>query len=358
MRAQAAVLRDPGKPFTVEDVSLAAPGPGEALVRVAGAGMCHTDVLFRGLAELPMPMVFGHEGSGVVEAVGPGVTRVAPGDHVVMSYDSCGWCGRCVTGAASYCDEFMTRNLSGVRADGSAGATGPGGEPVAARWFGQSCFATHAVATERNLVTVDKSLPLELLGPLGCGLQTGAGSVLIALDVRPAEAIAVFGAGAVGLAAVMAAKVAGAGEIVAVDLHASRRELALELGATRALDGADTGLADAVGEVDHSFDTTGVPEVIRTAIAVLRPGGSCGLVGAGGGEVTLRPAALAGRTVRFILEGDAVPQQFIPMLIGLWRQGRFPFDRLIRTYPLGGINDAERDSASGATVKPVLLPAS
>ncbi|MEV4015030.1 zinc-binding dehydrogenase [Nonomuraea angiospora] len=182
--------------------------------------------------------------------------------------------------------------------------------------------------------------------------------MFIALNVRPADGIAVFGAGAVGLAAVMAAKVAGAGEIVAVDLHASRRELALELGATRALDGADPGLAAAIGEVDHSFDTTGVPEVIRTAIAVLRPGGSCGLVGAGGGEVTLRPTALAGRTVRFILEGDAVPQQFIPMLIGLWRQGRFPFDRLIRTYPLGGINDAERDSASGATVKPVLLPAS
>ncbi|MFI7132361.1 NAD(P)-dependent alcohol dehydrogenase [Nonomuraea sp. NPDC050153] len=355
MRAQAAILRDPGKPFTVEDISLAPPGPGEALVRVAGAGMCHTDVLFRGLAELPMPMVFGHEGSGVVEAVGPGVTRVAPGDHVVMSYDSCGWCGRCLTGAAPYCDEFMARNLSGVRADGSTGAICSVGEPVAARWFGQSSFATHAVATERNLVTVDKSLPLELLGPLGCGLQTGAGSVLISLNVRAGAGIAVFGAGAVGLAAVMAAKAAGADEIVAVDLHASRRELALELGATRALDGADPDLAAAVGQVDHSLDTTGVPEVIRTAIAVLRPGGSCGLVGAGG-EITLPPTALAGRTVRFIFEGDAVPQEFVPRLIRLWRQGRFPFDRLIRTYPLDAINDAERDSASGATVKPVLLP--
>ncbi|MET7328340.1 NAD(P)-dependent alcohol dehydrogenase [Nonomuraea sp. NPDC005650] len=355
MRAQAAILRDPGKPFTVEDVSLAPPGPGEALVRVAGAGMCHTDMLFRGLAELPMPMVFGHEGSGVVEEVGPGVTRVAPGDHVVMSYDSCGWCGRCLTGAAPYCDEFMARNFSGVRADGSTGATCSVGEPVAARWFGQSSFATHAVATERNLVVVDRSLPLELLGPLGCGLQTGAGSVLISLNVRPGAGIAVFGAGAVGLAAVMAAKVAGADEIVAVDLHASRRELALELGATRALDGADPDLVAAVGQVDHSFDTTGVPAVIRTAIAVLRPGGSCGLVGTGG-EITLPPTALTGRTLRFIFEGDAVPQEFVPRLIRLWRQGRFPFDRLIRTYPLDAINDAERDSASGATVKPVLLP--
>jgi aryl-alcohol dehydrogenase len=356
MRVQAAVLRDPAKPFAVEDVELDEPGPGEALVRVAGAGLCHTDVLFRGLPELPIPMVFGHEGSGVVEAVGPGVTRVAPGDHVVMSYDSCGWCPQCLTGAPTYCDEFMARNVTGVRADGSTGATDLAGAPVAARWFGQSSFATHAIATERNLVTVDASLPLDLLGPLGCGIQTGAGSVLIALGVRPASSIAVFGAGAVGLSAIMAAKVAGAGEIVAVDLHAGRRELALELGATRAIDGADPGLADAAGPVDYSFDTTAVPSVVSTAIAVLRPGGACGLVGAGGGEITLRPETLAGRTVRYILEGDAVPQRFIPQLIRLWQQGRFPFDRLIRTYRLAQINDAERDSAGGTTIKPVLVP--
>ncbi|MFC4015322.1 NAD(P)-dependent alcohol dehydrogenase [Nonomuraea purpurea] len=355
MRTRAAVLRHPGKPFAVEDVELGEPGPGEALVRIAGAGMCHTDVIFRELPELPAPMVFGHEGSGVVEAVGPGVTRVAPGDHVVMSYDSCGWCGQCMAGAAPYCDEFMARNLSGVRADGSTGATDADGGPVAARWFGQSSFAAHAVATERNLVTVDPSLPLELLGPLGCGLQTGAGSVLIALNVRAGSSLAVFGVGPVGLAAVMAAKVAGAAEIVAVDLHAGRRELAMELGATRAVDGADPALAAVVGQVDHSFDTTGVPDVVRTAISVLRPRGTCGLVGVGG-DITVPPMALAGRSLRYIFEGDAVPQQFIPHLIGLWRQGRFPFDRLIRTYPLDEINDAERDSANGTTIKPILLP--
>ncbi|MEV1176113.1 NAD(P)-dependent alcohol dehydrogenase [Nonomuraea sp. NPDC049784] len=356
MRVEAAILRDPGKPFTVEDLQLGEPGPGEVLVRVAGVGMCHTDVLFRGLPELPMPMVFGHEGSGVVEAVGPGVTRVKAGDHVVMSYDSCGWCAQCLTGAAPYCDEFMARNLSGVRTDGTSGATDLDGGPVAARWFGQSSFATHAVATERNLVTVNPSLPLELLGPLGCGMQTGAGSVLNALNVRPGSSIAVFGTGAVGLAAVMAAKVAGADEIVAIDLHAGRRELALDLGATRAIDGADPDLAALTGEVDYSFDTTGVPGVVRTAVGVLSPRGTCGLVGTGGGDITLEPLALAGRSLRYILEGDVVPQEFIPRLIRLWQRGRFPFDRLIRTYPLDEINDAERDSASGATIKPVLRP--
>ena len=356
MRVQAAILRDPGKPFGVEDLDLGEPGPGEALVRVVGAGLCHTDLIYRAFPALAMPMVFGHEGSGVVEAVGPGVTRVAPGDHVVMSYDSCGWCAQCLGGAASYCDEFMARNLIGVRADGSPGAADTDGKPVAARWFGQSSFATHAIATERNLVTVDASLPLDLLGPLGCGLQTGAGAVLIALNVRPGSSIAVFGTGAVGLAAVMAAKVAGASEIIAVDLHAGRRELALELGASRALDGADPELAAAIGQVDASFDTTGVSSVMSTAVAVLRPLGTCGLVGAGGGELTLRPELAAGKNIRYILEGEAVPQRFIPKLIELWRQGRFPFDRLIRTYPLDKINDAERDTTSGATVKPVLLP--
>lgn len=357
MRAQAAVLRAPGEPFAVEDIELQEPRADEVLVRVVGSGLCHTDLLFRGLPQLPMPMVFGHEGSGVVEAVGGRVTGVAPGDHVVLSYDSCGRCGQCLSGAPSYCDTFMARNVTGVRVDGSGGATDAGGGPVAARWFGQSSLATYAVATERNVVPVDASLPLASLGPLGCGIQTGAGAVLNALNVRPGSGIAIFGAGAVGLAAVMAAKIAGASEIVAVDLHAGRRELALELGATRAVDGADPDVAAAVGQVDYSFDTTGVPAVVRTAVGVLRPLGACGLVGAGGGEITLDPVSLAGRTVRYILEGDAVPQLFIPRLIDLWREGRFPFDRLIRTYPLTAINEAERDSLNGSTIKPVLTPA-
>jgi aryl-alcohol dehydrogenase len=250
----------------------------------------------------------------------------------------------------------MARNLAGVRVDGTTGATDSAGLPVAARWFGQSSFASHAIATERNVVAVDASLPLEILGPFGCSLQTGAGSVLIALGVRPATSIAVFGTGAVGLAAVMAARIAGAAEIIAVDLHPSRRELATELGATRAIDGADPDLAAAIGQVHYSFDTTGVPAVASTAIRVLRPGGTCGLVGAGGAEIRLRPEALAGRSLRYILEGDAIPWQFIPRLIQLWQQGRFPFQRLIRSYPLDDINDAERDCAAGTTIKPILLP--
>jgi aryl-alcohol dehydrogenase len=235
---------------------------------------------------------------------------------------------------------------------------------VGARWFGQSSFATHSVATPRNAVVVDRSLPLEILGPLGCGIQTGAGSVLIALGVRAGSSIAVFGAGAVGLAAIMAARVAGATTIIAIDLHPSRLELARQLGATHAIDGKAADVAAQIGSlvaggVDYSFDTTGVPSVIVGALMALRPLGVCGLVGVRGADLVIPPLALElGRTVVGIIEGDAVPQRFIPQLVDLWRQGRFPFDRLIGKFPLAKIDEAERASLAGEVVKPVLLPQS
>lgn len=361
MEITAAVLREQNEPYSIEQLELADPGPGEVLVRIAGVGMCHTDVLPR-FMPLPRPIVCGHEGAGVVEAVGPGVTVAAPGDHVVLSFDSCGTCANCRTGHPAYCSTFMARNLSGYAVDGSTPLTTAAGERVAGRWFGQSSFATHSLATERNVVRVDPDLPIELLGPLGCGLQTGAGSVLVAMAVRPGTSIAVFGTGAVGLAAVMAAKVAGCTTIIGVDLHESRRALATELGATHVLDGADPDLVQHIttitgGGAQYTFDTTGVPSVILSAIGSLRPTGTCGLVGVQTGPLTVDPGLLAtGRNVMGILEGDAVPQVFIPQLIDLWRQGRFPFERLVERYPLDRIDEAEQSSLAGGVVKPVLVP--
>lgn len=360
MRMQAAVLRDLDGPFTIEDVDLSEPRPGEVLIQVAGVGMCHTDLMARHGLGAP-PIVLGHDGSGVITAVGPGVSGVAVGDHVVMSFDSCGRCGRCRCGEPAYCAQFFSLNLAGVRPDGSTPMAGPGSAPIPARWFGQSSFATQAIATARNVVVVDRGLPLELLGPLGCSVQTGAGTVLRALGLRPGSSITIFGVGAVGLAAVLAARVGGAAEIIAVDLHAGRRALALELGATAALDGADPDVAAQItarvnGGTDFAFDTTGVSDVIITALRSIRDRGVCALVGIGG-QITLPPGALmGGRVLTYVMEGDAVPQVFIPQLIELWQRGRFPFDRLITTYPLVKINDAELDSATGRTVKPVLLP--
>ena len=362
MDMTAAVLRTADGPYTIEPVRLADPGPGQLLVRIVGAGMCHTDVLPRAPESMaPPPIIVGHEGAGVVEAVGEGVTGIAVGDHVVLSFDSCGTCGPCSTGQPAYCDTFFARNLSGRELDGSTGVTDADGRQISSRWFGQSSFATHAIANQRNTVVVDPTLPLELLGPLGCGIQTGAGSVLVAMDVQPGSSIVIFGVGAVGLAAVMAAEVAGATTIVAVDLQQHRLDLARELGATHTIAGGAGDVVEQVhaitgGGAAYSFDTTGVPAVIRNALLALRMTGVCGLVGIQIAPLELQGIEIVGKTVLGILEGAVDPQVFIPRMIELWQAGRFPFDRLIEPFPLSSINEAEQSSLTGGVIKPVLLP--
>ena len=361
MQIRAAVLRTPEGPFTVEDLELAPPGPGQVLVRIVGAGICHTDLLHRdGFGLAPLPAVLGHEGSGVVEQLGEGVTDVEVGDHVVLSFASCGACGACGTGHPAYCDTFLFRNLGGRELDGSTGATDAEGTEVSSRFFGQSSFATHCVAGERNVVVVDRDLPLELLGPLGCGLLTGAGSIVNPLGVGEGTSVVVTGAGAVGLAAVMAAAALGAGPIIAVDRHPARLALATELGATHTLD-ADADLAAEVlsitgGGADRALDTTGVPAVITAALGALRMTGVLGMVGVQQGDLVLDTLTPLGKTLIAILEGDAVPRELVPRLIGWWREGRFPFDRLVETFPLDEVEAAVTASTSGRVVKPVMLP--
>jgi len=357
-QARSAVLRSTDGPYSQETVTVEDPRPGEVLVRVVAAGMCHTDQFGRSglLGDAFLPAILGHEGAGVVEEVGDGVTGVGPGDRVVLSFDAC---DGCVRARPTDCVEFELRNLGGSRADGTGSVRDARGEPVTSRWFGQSSFAEYAIATARNVVRVPDDLPLELAGPLGCGIQTGAGSVLNVMKPSPAQSVAVFGTGAVGLSAVMAAAAAGVREIVAVDLSAERRELALELGATRAVDGADPDVAGAVTAggpgLDFSLDTTGVEGVMVAAVQVLRRPGLAVLVGAGLEMLTVHPAFLAGKTVTYVYEGGSLPQVFVPQLVDLWRRGRFPFDRLVRTYPLADIDVAEADAAAGKAVKPVLL---
>ncbi|MBN9739138.1 MULTISPECIES: NAD(P)-dependent alcohol dehydrogenase [unclassified Pseudonocardia] len=362
MQIEAAVLRSYDRPFVLEQVELPEPGPGQVVVEIAGTGFCHTDVLPRtpGFMAAP-PLIAGHEGAGVVTAIGEHAA-VPVGTPVLLSYDSCATCETCLDGHPAYCRQFFRLNMTGRGAKGSPIVRDRGGEAVASRWFGQSSFATHVLAGPRNVVPVAEDLPLHLFGPLGCGIQTGAGSVLIALGVRAGSGVVVYGAGAVGLAAVMAARVAGATTIVAVDLHDARLETALELGATHVVRGNSDTLVEQVvavtgGGAHYALDTTAVPRIISAGIDGLRPTGTIGLVGAGDQDLVLASSALAaGKNIMGILEGDAVPQLFLPRLIELWRQGRFPFDRLVTTYPLAEIDRAEHDAASGATIKPVLIP--
>jgi aryl-alcohol dehydrogenase len=355
------VLRDPARPYTIESVDVAVPENDEVLVRVVATGMCHTDLFGRGelLGPAFLPAVLGHEGAGVVEQVGSAVAGLAPGDHVVLTFDSCGACAQCLAAEPAYCTDFEARNLSGTGIASRVTAHDANGAPLTSRWFGQSSFAQYVIATSRNTIRVDPEAPVELLGPLGCGIQTGAGAVLNEMRLRAGDTLAVFGTGAVGLAAILAARMGGAAEIVAVDVNADRRALALELGATRAVDGADPDLVAAVRGsmpgLDFTLDTTARGDVMAAAVRALSRRGSCVLVGAGTAPLTIAPGELAGRHLTYVYEGSATPRLFIPRLIAQWRRGAFPFDRLITTYPLEEINAAEQDAVSGKTVKPVLI---
>ncbi|MBW8092641.1 NAD(P)-dependent alcohol dehydrogenase [Streptomyces hygroscopicus] len=362
MRFGAAVLRSYESRFAIEEVVLhAGPADGEILVRIAGCGMCRTDLAVRRSAgRSPLPAVLGHEGAGVVVETGGPDTGLSAGDHVVLSFDSCGHCRNCMGAAPAYCDSFASLNLFGGRAEHAARFTDAAGGALAPRWFGQSSFAEYAMVPARNAVRVDPSLPIALLGPLGCGFLTGAGAVLNSFGVGPGDSIAVFGAGAVGLAAVMAATAAGA-VTVAVDRHPERLALAERFGATP-LRAAPAGLSDRIrrlteGGARYALDTTGSAQLINEALRSLRPTGHLGLVARLHTALPLEPGTLdRGRKISHICEGDAVPGLLIPRLIRLWQAGRFPFDQLIRVYPLAEVNEAERDCEAGRVVKPVLVP--
>jgi len=364
MKIKAAVMRTGDGPFVVEELELDGPRENEVLVRIVGAGMCHTDLLSR---ELPPqmfagPRVFGHEGAGVVEAVGSGVTTVVPGDHVVLSFASCGGCPACKQNRRPYCFNFALHNMSGGRPDGSSALTDAGGERVGSHFFGQSSFASRALAVEDSVVPVDKSYDLSKLGPLGCGVQTGAGTVLNTLGVEDGASLVVLGVGALGLSAVMAAKVAGAGTIIAVDRHRGRLDLATKYGATHALTGAPEELAGKIQGVtgqgaDYAFDTTGNPAVVRAGYEGLNNIGTLAMAGVGFGDVSFNAITMiSGRSIRGVMEGDAVTREFIPRLAKLNAEGEFPFHELIVEFPLEGINEAEAASKAGEAVKPVLIP--
>ena len=364
MNITAAVVREKGGQFLLEDAELDLPGSQEVLVRIVATGICHTDIVVRDQQmPTPLPIVLGHEGAGVVEAVGNAVTEVAVGDHVVLTFGFCGKCSSCRQGLPSYCEHQMEYNFAGSRIDGSHRIHQEGTPDLHDSFFSQSSFGTYAIAHENNTVKVSKDVPLELLGPLGCGIQTGAGAVLNSLTVPAGASIAIFGSGAVGLAAIMASRVAGATTIIAVDINDERLALARELGATHAINSRQGNLVDQIqaivdGGTDFCFDTTGRPDVIRAAVQSLRTHGVCGLVGvtAPDRQLSFGPndIMVMGRTVKGILQGDSVPSIFIPRLVDLFRQGLFPFDRLVKFYEFDQINQAAEDSERGATIKPVL----
>ncbi len=364
MKTKAAVSRAPKQDFVIEEVELPEPRPGQVLVRIVGVGLCHTDLASRdGLLVAPFPSIFGHEAAGIVEAVGAGVTKVAPGDAVVLAPMSDGDCFKCQTGEPMYCDHFSQLNFQtdpeGPVARLNDGAT------ARLEFFGQSSFAEYALAHERNTIKVPDTDLLEVMGTLGCGIQTGAGTVMNGLKPEAGSTIVILGAGAVGLAALLGAVVCGCATIIIVDRIAAKLELAKSLGATHVVDtSSGSELAEAIRAIlprgaDAVVDTAGVPALIAEAINGLANRGTLALVAVPPTpdrklELPWLSMLLAGQKVQGFIEGDSIPDIFIPRMIELNRQGRFPFEKLITTYPFAQINQAVQDLHDGKVVKAVL----
>lgn len=362
MEITAAVLRSGHGPFSIETLTLGEPRADEVVVRIVAAGMCHTDLLSR---ELPPeffagPRVVGHEGAGFVEAVGADVDDLAVGDQVVLSFNHCGSCPACRRGRLPYCFDFSRYNMSGGRPDGTSVFTDASGERVGSHFFGQSSFASTTVVAAASVVKVDASYDIARLGPLGCGIQTGAGAVMNTLGVEAGSSLVVTGAGALGLSAVMAAAAVGAGTIIAVDRHPNRLDLAERFGATHIVSGSPEDITAAVLAItgygaDYAFDTTGNAAVVRASQSALNPIGTIALAGVGFGDLSVDfLSMISGRTITGVMEGDSTPREFIPQLAAMNAEGRFPFHELITEFPVAAIDEAEAASADGSVIKPVL----
>ncbi|GAA6042232.1 hypothetical protein JCM8097_005108 [Rhodosporidiobolus ruineniae] len=369
-QTQAYVVAEKEAPFVWQDVTLAVPEPNEVLVKIVACGYCHTDfAAATGQFPSPYPMVAGHEGSGRVVSVGSAVTRVKAGDPVLLSFNFCTTCGPCQTSHPAACEQFGPVNFGRVRnteVGNKAGVAGKNGEEIYGSFFGQSAFAKHAVVSENSVVKVPEGSDLKTLAPLGCGFQTGAGAVLNLLKPTPEDSIAIFGLGAVGFAALFAAKYSGCKTIVAVDVVPAKLELAKQFGATHTFNAREPGIVEAIkaltphnGGVKYAVECSGVVASLKTAWEATAHRGhvvSAGTPGPG----TAPPFGifenlLACRTYTGLTEGDSNPPEFIPFLIKLYNEGHFPVDKISRAFPYDQLEEAVHAMHSGATVKPILV---
>jgi S-(hydroxymethyl)glutathione dehydrogenase / alcohol dehydrogenase len=365
MKTRAAVFETPHRPFTVETLDLAPPRAGEVLVRVAAAGVCHSDWhLMTGATQHPVPLVPGHEGAGVVAEVGPGVTRVRPGDHVVLNWaPNCGTCFYCIDDKPNLCAAYLGPLWNGTMMDGTTRLS-RGGQTVY-HWSTLSCFAEHAVVPQESCVPVRPEVPLPVAALIGCAVTTGVGAVLNTAGVRPGSSVAVFGVGGVGLSIILGAQLVGAGTVIAVDRDEARCQAARSFGATDTLlAGPDTNAAirrlTGGRGADYVFEAVGIPALQEQCLDAVRPGGTLVLVGITPmGSSTNLPGALLTRqekTVMGTYYGSANTHRDFPLYADLYLRGKLALDRLVsRTYPLEQINEAFADMVSGGTARGVIV---
>ncbi|NLO47681.1 MAG: NAD(P)-dependent alcohol dehydrogenase [Clostridiales bacterium] len=360
MKINAAVIFEKGQPFRIKELELDAPKRDEVLVKVEACGVCHTDDVARmQVIPVPLPAVFGHEGCGIIEKTGPGVTDFQKGDRVGFSYGYCGTCQACRTGQPYGCEENRRLNFSGVQYDGTKRLHY--GKQGVSSFFGQGAFATYAVVHVHNLIPIRDDVNLVMTGPLGCGIQTGAGAVLNYIKPQPDSSILITGCGPVGLSAVMAAKIAGCTTVIACDIIDDRLKLAGELGADYVINGNNMNVLDEVKKItrigtNYAIDCTGIGACVRQSLSCTRSLGTCVVLGATQ-ELTIHvenELMGAGKTLVGIVEGCSIPQVFIPQLLRYYKKGLFPFDKLITYYAFHDINQAFEDTRSGKVIKAVL----
>jgi aryl-alcohol dehydrogenase len=355
MKIKAAVQTPATRDMVIREADLAEPRDDEVLVKIAACGVCHTDLWARQNMGRG-PMILGHEVSGIIQKTGKAVRHLEAGDHVVLAYTYCGVCDSCKDDRTYECDHFSD-NFNGWREDGTSPLS-IAGQPLAPlmRLGG---FAAYTVCHKNGVTKVDAGLDLRILGPLGCGIMTGAGSVFNYLKPEPGKPIAVFGTGCVGLSALMAAKIADCNPIIAVDRIQSRLEMAEELGATHGISGGKKDIAGIIkkicGGLDYAFDTSGNALLLEGMRKVLNPGAAACGVGIGGSLVLNAAERRQGKSWETTNAGFSVPQKFIPQLIKWYQKGKFPFDTMIRFFPFDDINEAFAAARTGEVIKPVVI---
>lgn len=360
---RAAVLRKVNE-VGVEDVDLAGPGAGEVLVRLSATGVCHTDLgPVEGQMPMPMPLVLGHEGAGIVEEVGPGVSSLKPGDHVVLaSMTACGHCFQCSMGAFGLCETMRGRLRDGLMLDDTSRLS-KNGEPLH-HFLWQSSFAEHAVVSELSAIKIRDDAPLDVACLFGCGAMTGIGAVLHRAQLRPGESVMILGVGGVGLSALLGAQVGGAYPIIAVDRSTEALEAATRLGATHVIDSSTEDVAARVREittrgVDHAIDVVGAEGTIDTCLQSIRPGGQVVAVGVANPMMKIAvplTALMSEKRLTGTIGGSTNPRIDIPRYVDLFMAGRLPMDQLVqRTYKLDDIGQAFDDIRAGKPGRGVVV---
>ncbi|KAI9753876.1 MAG: kinetochore-associated Ndc80 complex subunit nuf2 [Chaenotheca gracillima] len=371
MLTQALVVSEPGAEFTYQEIEVEDQlRDDEVLVQVTATGVCHTDLNWRHSKSRPglFPAVLGHEGAGIVSKIGAHVSSVTPGDHVLVTYACCTQCRNCRSKETSFCDDWVQYNFGVGRLDGSkAFAFKESKEKITSHFFGQSTFARHAIVMESGLVKVEKELPLEILAPLGCGIQTGAGAMLNVIQPSSSSTVVIVGVGSVGMAAVMSLRLLASppSKIIAVDIFPHRLDLAKRHGATHLIDAKAhpdlkaelSSITDGRG-VDGAIDTTGRPDVLKALLNSAAKKGKVVTVGvsdpAAEVSISIFDTVNSGRTYVGCCMGNCYPQEFMPKLIAAWQEGKFPLDELIKTYNAKDMESAERDVLNGKTMKAVI----